>query len=446
MNLLANLFRRQVSRSARKGAARFQPRLDVLEDRTVQSATPAGSAAALIVPVSTASPSVSQIVLWSYQNLQNAGVRNAVINDYQADGRLTYADMVAVFEKVARDSFVTRAEMNDLQTIVANPLELGLTPVIDNLASKVVSANSSNATFQDQSLPTSDIVNGQLQTGATGATLEELIDKWFLGQDHPDLATSGATQYKAVKGTLFGPTGPQGTDVQQGWVADCYFMSPLAATADKDPQAIKDMFIDEGVVNGHQVYAVRFFNNGQADYVTVDNQLPAAHVGGQWQLTAAGYGEPINNPNTVLWVSLAEKAYAQLTAEGWNRSYDGFFANSYNSLNYGWACYSLEQIKGLASTTLWIGQTGTKARLIQDINAGKLIALASDAPASGSLPYGVLSNHYYAVVGYHHNAKGQVVFDLLNPYADGGSDGARVLHLTWSELKATFSDWETVAP
>jgi hypothetical protein len=56
------------------------------------------------------------------------------------------------------------------------------------------------------------------------------------------------------------------------------------------------------------------------------------------------------------------------------------------------------------------------------------LVLYSDNPSHGSLPYGVVSNHYYAVTGY---AKGK--FDLLNPHAGGATyapDGARTLQLS----------------
>lgn len=78
--------------------------------------------------------------------------------------------------------------------------------------------------------------------------------------------------------------------------------------------------------------------------------------------------------------------------------------------------------------------------MIDDIEAGKLINTASLDPSSGSLPYGVVSNHDDAVTGFHTGAQGQVVFDLLNPCADG----SRRLHLSWAQIRDTFYDWEYV--
>lgn len=86
------------------------------------------------------------------------------------------------------------------------------------------------------------------------------------------------------------------------------------------------MFID----NGDGTFTVRFFNNGVADYVTVDRYLPttsnrAAYAG--W-----GGGEASSSMNE-LWVALAEKAYAQLGASGWSRP--GNNRNSYSDIEGG---------------------------------------------------------------------------------------------------------------
>ena len=68
-------------------------------------------------------------------------------------------------------------------------------------------------------------------------------------------------------------------------------MAALAEIAYRSPATITSMFI----VNGDGTYTVRFYNNGKADYVTVDSQLPS------------GYASIANE----LWVGLAEKAWAQ---------------------------------------------------------------------------------------------------------------------------------------
>ena len=98
------------------------------------------------------------------------------------------------------------------------------------------------------------------------------------------------------------------------------------------------MFTYQGttVENGATVglYSVRFFNGaGVAKYVTVDTELPN---GGQW------YDQPQNG---VLWVALAEKAYAEANGAGYvTTGTPG--SDSYNALNAGNPVWALQAITG----------------------------------------------------------------------------------------------------
>ena len=69
----------------------------------------------------------------------------------------------------------------------------------------------------------------------------------------------------------------------QGELGDCYFISSLGTIAKASPAAIRNMFID----NGDGTWTVRFYANGTADYVTVDNMLPTDSNG---YLVYADYG------------------------------------------------------------------------------------------------------------------------------------------------------------
>ena len=74
-------------------------------------------------------------------------------------------------------------------------------------------------------------------------------------------------------------------DIDQGNCGDCYFLANLAAAVLQSPTTIENMFID----NGDDTFTVRLFNNGVADYVTVDRFLPtnggqAAYAGVGWRL------------------------------------------------------------------------------------------------------------------------------------------------------------------
>ncbi len=99
---------------------------------------------------------------------------------------------------------------------------------------------------------------------------------------------------------MFGSAGPQYTDVYQGGLGDCYYLSSLANVAKATPAAITSMFI----VNGDGTYTVRLYANGKADYVTVNTQLPVDSSG---RFVFASMGDLASNKSNVLWVALAEK-------------------------------------------------------------------------------------------------------------------------------------------
>ena len=74
------------------------------------------------------------------------------------------------------------------------------------------------------------------------------------------------------------PAAPRTNDEHQGLLGDCYLISSLGTIADSTPAAIQNMFIDNGVdaQTGIHSWTVRFYDNGTADYVTVDNLLPVS--------------------------------------------------------------------------------------------------------------------------------------------------------------------------
>ncbi len=98
---------------------------------------------------------------------------------------------------------------------------------------------------------------GDLSGTSTEAHVNKLIDKWFLGTDHPNTNNTGASRstYEVQNGPLFAANGvPSYHDVNQGAVGDCWFLSTLADVALQDPSAIKSMIID----NGNGTYGVVF--------------------------------------------------------------------------------------------------------------------------------------------------------------------------------------------
>jgi hypothetical protein len=283
---------------------------------------------------------------------------------------------------------------------------------------------------------------GNLAAGDSSDKLEKLVNKWFLGLDHPSAQYTDSNDnfhdpaYQYVQGSLF-QNGINYTDIIQGATPDCYFLSSLGELADRNPSVIKDLFID----NGDNTFSVRFYRDGVAHYVTVDRYLPTDAVGDR---VYASFGHDYNDPTNELWVALAEKAFAQLNESAW-KGHDG--TNSYHQTAGGNAARAIEQLTGWQaySTNMYIQQPFeiswrrelglTSDQVIDKLNSGKLVCLSSTAsPLNGTIH----ANHIHFVTGYD-AATGK--FAVHNPYGDLPGHPA-TLYLTWDEITANFDRWD----
>jgi hypothetical protein len=349
---------------------------------------------------------------WFSQNLTDSTLRD-LSRSLDADHVLSRSDMLTLFQQTEKDGQVTSAELHDLRTLVANAGPLGMPDPVRNLASKVVNGDPANAHYLGQPL-------GNLTIGATTGVLQDLVNKWFLGLDHP-LTVSGL-HYTSAAGTLFG-SGASYTDIRQGYLSDCYFVAGLSAVAYRQPGVLPGMFID----NGDGTFTVRFFHNGQADYVTVDRQLPATASGDFYY---AGPSGALSNPANKLWVALAEKAYVQITESGWTR---GMVATSaYTSIEFGWEGTVIQQVTNHTpgGGTLF-SSTAELNAVIQAVQAGQMVCMDSNATTAT----GIIPNHVYVVLSY--NAATQT-FNCYNPWG-------YTQQLTWAQMTANFSYWSQTA-
>jgi hypothetical protein len=180
--------------------------------------------------------------------------------------------------------------------------------------------------------------------------------------------------------------------VAQGAVGDCWLLSSLAVTAYREPGVIESMF----TFNGNNTDTVRFFENGSPVYVTVDNMLP----------TQNGNTYYDHVQNGVLWVALAEKAYAELNA------YDPLItsqsgSNSYASLNNAGFPQLGETLATITGNTAFYSNPNSTTFLSQMLN-GKLAVLGSDANPSSSY---IVGGHVYAVLNYSNG-----IYTVFNPW------------------------------
>jgi len=241
---------------------------------------------------------------------------------------------------------LTTAELSDLKTIVAN-LNNGMTTssYLTGIMSALVNGNAANATWTGGAASSTAL--GNLAAGSSATQLSELTGKWFLGTDLPSstVSMSGystfSVSYSASSSPLFAASGPSMNDVNQGYLGDCYLLSSLAEVAKQNSGLITSMFTS----NGNNTYGVRFFVNGVADYVTVNNSLTNNF-----------------NSGSDIWASLAEKAYAQLQAGGVVTGNSVNYGNSWSTIGNGGApeC-ALEEITGASAITDFSASGGSWA-------------------------------------------------------------------------------------
>jgi hypothetical protein len=236
------------------------------------------------------------------------------------------------------------------------------------------------------------------EDATAGAPSNQVSVTTGLAVDHP----TAATAYSIVSGTLFGPNGPSYLDVQQGQVGDCWLLASLAEVAARDPQDIRTMFTSAGttVENGTTVnlYTVRFYQNGVPKYVTVDTELPSG---------GAYYDHPQNG---VLWVALAEKAYAQANGQG-DVTTGSSNTDSYAALNDGWPSWALSAITSKPAGDFAINPSN----IVSAWDSGQLVCLCTSTPASQY----IVASHCYALVNY--NPSSGLPFEVYNPWGTTAS-------------------------
>lgn len=383
---------------------------------------------------------------WFPAFLHDHTVELLALSDWQANNdSLSRENVIGILQAAANSPTVTQNELLDLHTLSTNSAALGMTPAVQNLLSKTVGYNPANKEYQGQTL----LPTGTLTLKSTGTELDDLVNKWFLGLDLPALTPGkqGEATYENASGTLYGNTNtPLPTDIEQGDVGDCYFLSSLGAIAERSPQTIESMIQN----NGDGTYTVEFYNGKTPDYVTVNSELPVDSNG---LFVYADYGQSATSTNNVLWPALIEKAYAQLSQEGWSRLYAdtpslepvAWDMNSYLSISLGNPGISMHEITGLPVT--WVNlampaEASQKQELINDVMAGDAITICTTGRQK--LRHGIVQNHVYMLLSYHPDSK---KFHILNPYDDGETktvDGKRELKLKWKKLVKNFEGFGVV--
>lgn len=129
------------------------------------------------------------------------------------------------------------------------------------------------------------------------------------------------------------------SDLKQGVLGDCWFMSALATIAER-PSLVERLFVTKEY-NPNGVYRVKLCKNGEWVTVTIDDYFPCFPLGG-----------PIfsRNHGNELWALILEKAYAKLHG-------------SYFSLRGGYSCEALQDLTGCPTLSLPFDDDDVKSRI-----------------------------------------------------------------------------------
>lgn len=345
---------------------------------------------------------------WYSTYLSDPGIIGQ-LRTFDNDGVLSRTEMMSVLRETEDYGSIDATEVSDLRRVVSS-LGYRMPDYVRNLTNKIVNGDPAN--------PRSGI--GNLYAGSSSTQMENLIGKWFLGTDRP----TAAGTYQYVSGSLF-QSGISVSDIDQGGVGDCYFMSSLGAFANDRPAVINNMFID----NGDGTFTVRFYNGSSTEYVTVDRYLPTDASG---NAVYAGWGGGSNTSSSnELWAALAEKAYAQLNESGWIGQDN---TNSYAGLDGGWMAPVMRQITGDSASSMSANSLSmSQSLLISLVN--------SDTPITAGFVsgggYGVVNSHAYTITSYDAST-GR--FHLNNPWGYYHAD------VTWDQLRALNAqiEWSNV--
>jgi len=333
--------------------------------------------------------------------LANPGIETDVAKDLQS-GSLSYSADLSILEDAANGG-MTASKFSTLQTFASELNTAGgisVSPYVQQITDDVVFGNSANATWNGGAATATKL--GNLTAASTQTQADDLIGEWFLGTNLPSLNLAPVDQenlnptYRTSTLPLYGPSGaPTIQDVNQGYLGDCYFLSSLGEVALQDPSAIENMIS----ANGNGTYSVRFFVNGQPDYVTVNSQLPLM-TGYQW---ANGSQLEFANGKTDDWVALVEKAYAKLNAQtnaphgmelnSASDSYAGITAGNGSAL-------TLITDQSETPTTLSPGASASSLgsilkNLASSFSAGEEVLMSTPWWSSGNL----VGDHMYMVTG-----------------------------------------------
>ena len=349
---------------------------------------------------------------WTNALIDDSSVNNAMLNSIKLDNEFSREDVIGVLKSAGDYGSVTGTEFTDLQQfwLMSNST---MRADIAGLSKKVVFGDAANDHYTGYDSIVDDL--GNLESGTSTQNLNLLIGKHMLGTDRPMIHTGTYTQ---AGGTLE-IDGYSAGDIDQGATGSCYFLSALAGTANDKSEIIEDMFTD----NGDGTYSVRFYTNGQADYVTVDSMMATKADGTYLHANAGGDGgaQNIVSDDNELWVALAEKAYAQLNESGrlgQQEATNRYGIASNEGISWGSLTNGIEHVTGLSASWDNVNASGingvSSAELQTLVNGDNVVTVGWGGHARSIVGYDAVTGEYDIRNPYDRNHSSLTHTELVN--------------------------------
>ena len=206
------------------------------------------------------------------------------------------------------------------------------------------------------------------------------------------------------------------SDIYQGRLGDCYFLSSISALAEY-PARIERLLLTKESRPRIRAYSVALHHCGDWKKLTLDSFFPTLKN----RFTFA------HTKSAEMWVMLLEKGYAKLYGGYWNIGTGGYPEEA------------LRDLTGAPTEFNLIDQESTDFdRLWSDFvvcHKNRYVMVAGSAGESEKkTPEGIIQGHAYTIIGAH-MIRGERVLEMRNPWGDANEWNGR-----WSDLDEAWDD------
>lgn len=189
------------------------------------------------------------------------------------------------------------------------------------------------------------------------------------------------------------------SDIYQGSIGDCYFLSSIAAIAE-NPKRLERLFFQD-TVSPKGAYCVALNIVGVWVPVVIDDIFP----------TQNGEIAHCYTKTKEIWAMLLEKAYAKAFG-------------SYVSIGCGGLCFNaLKDLTGAPCEYLLLDDAEEQKKAMNTIveadRANYIITCGSKGQGEAKNPNGIISGHAYTLISTLTLPNGQVLVKLRNPWGSG---------------------------